>query len=110
MSQINIVVGQRIRAARLARGLSQEKLSELAKCHPTYIGQLERAEKNATIETIERIALALDVSLSSLFEHLGGSDSLEDEYSFLCYELISRKSKKQQQQYYQILRKIEMLE
>ena len=36
------------------QGLSQEKLAELSGCHPTYIGQIERGEKNATIESIEK--------------------------------------------------------
>ena len=44
-------VGQRIRNYRTQRGLSQEKLAELSGCRPTYIGQLECGEKNATIES-----------------------------------------------------------
>ena len=63
MGEIAKSVGQRIRNYRTHRGLSQEKLAELSGCHPTYIGQLERGEKNATIESIERIASALDISL-----------------------------------------------
>ena len=68
MSEIARVVGQRIRYYRINLGWSQEKLAELSGCHPTYVGQLERGEKNATIESIERISSALSVSLSRLFE------------------------------------------
>ncbi len=50
--------------------LSQEKLAELAECHPTYIGQIERGEKNATVVSIERIANGLGIPLSRLFEVL----------------------------------------
>ena len=70
MSEIAKLIGQRIRNHRSQQGLSQEKLAELAGCHPTYIGQLERGEKNATIESIEKIAVALNISLSALFENL----------------------------------------
>ena len=55
MSDITKLLGQRIRNYRTEKGWSQEKLAELAGCHPTYIGQIERAEKNATIESIEKI-------------------------------------------------------
>lgn len=50
-----------VRAFRLAAGLSQEALAEKASVHRTYIGMLERCEKNVTICTIERIAGALSV-------------------------------------------------
>ena len=70
MSDIAKAVGQRIRNYRTKKGLSQEKLAELSGCHPTYIGQLERGEKNATLESIERITAALGISLSKLFEKL----------------------------------------
>ena len=53
MSEIAKSVGQRIRNYRTRQGLSQEKLAEMSGCHPTYIGQLERGEKNATLESIE---------------------------------------------------------
>ena len=64
MSEITKVVGQRIRSYRLQLGLSQEIVAELSGCHPTYIGQVERGEKNATIESIEKIAAAIEVPLS----------------------------------------------
>jgi transcriptional regulator with XRE-family HTH domain len=55
-----------LRAARLARGLTQERLGELADLHPTYISSVERAERNVSIDTMERLARALDLSLSAL--------------------------------------------
>ena len=63
MSNIAKILGQRIRNYRTDKGLSQEKLAELAGCHHTYIGQLERGEKNATVESIEKISAALNVPL-----------------------------------------------
>ena len=49
MSEISKLIGQRIRNYRTQQKLSQEKLAELCGCHPTYIGQVERGEKNATL-------------------------------------------------------------
>lgn len=45
-------VGLRIRCYRKQNRITQEKLAEICELHPTYIGQLERGEKNATIETL----------------------------------------------------------
>ena len=49
MSEIASQVGARLRAYRQQSRLSQEALAELAGVHPTYIGQLERGEKNASL-------------------------------------------------------------
>lgn len=48
-----------VRQRRLELGFSQEQLAEVAGVHRTYVGMLERGEKNVTIYNIERIALAL---------------------------------------------------
>ena len=103
MSDIAKVVGQRIRNHRTSAGLSQEKLAELSGCHPTYIGQLERGEKNATLESIERIATALGISLSKLFEKLDDQDDGKKSIPLACYEFLSAKSKDEQEQLYKIL-------
>ena len=66
MSEIAKTVGQRIRSYRLQLGFSQEKVAELSGCHPTYIGQVERGEKNATLESIEKIADDLLMSTSEV--------------------------------------------
>ena len=60
MSDITTIVGQRIRTRRQQLGYSQELASEKAGLHPTYIGQVERGEKNLTIKSIEKICIALD--------------------------------------------------
>lgn len=107
MSDIAKAVGQRIRNYRTQKGLSQEKLAELAGCHPTYIGQLERGEKNATLESIERIAVALGVSLSKLFEKLGIQGDNAQDIPLACYEFLSAKSREEQEQLYKILREMD---
>ena len=103
MSEIAKSVGQRIRNYRTRQGLSQEKLAEMSGCHPTYIGQLERGEKNATLESIEKIAAALNVSLSKLFEKLGGQEDETRDIPLECYEFLSAKTKEEQEHLYRIL-------
>lgn len=103
MSDIAKSVGQRIRNYRTKLGLSQEKLAELSGCHPTYIGQLERGEKNATLESIEKIAEALEIPLSKLFEKLGGKKDDSGDIPLECYEFLSAKTKDEQEQLYRIL-------
>lgn len=108
MSEISKAIGHRIRNYRTAQGLSQERLAELAGCHPTYIGQIERGEKNATIESIEKVAVALNVSLEKLFEKLGRNSSETENIPLACYDFLSAKSKEEQKQLYRILLEIEM--
>lgn len=103
MSNISKILGQRIRNYRTAKGLSQEKLAELSGCHHTYVGQIERGEKNATIESIEKISAALNVSLSTLFENLDAKGESERNIPLECYELISAKTKDEQEQIRKIL-------
>ena len=103
MSNIAKSVGQRIRNYRTSKGLSQEKLAELSSCHPTYIGQLERGEKNATLESIERIATALNIPLSKLFEKLDGSHDNSDDIPISCYELFLTKPNAEQLRLYNLL-------
>lgn len=103
MSELAKSIGQRIRNHRTAAGLSQEKLAELSGCHPTYIGQLERGEKNATIESIDKIASALDISLSKLFEQLGGRDNSRRNIPLECYEFLSAKTPEEQEHIFNIL-------
>ena len=107
MSDIIKILGQRIRNYRTAKNLSQEKLAELSGCHPTYIGQIERGEKNATIESIEKISSALNVSLSKLFELLGYEETTSKNIPLECYELLSSKSKDEQERIYRIIQEID---
>lgn len=105
MSDIAKIIGQRIRNYRTQKGLSQEKLAELAGCHPTYIGQLERGEKNATLESVEKIASAMDISLSELFDKLGKSGS--NNIAAKCYDLVASKNVTEQKQLYKMLQEMD---
>lgn len=61
-SQLVLVFARNVKTHRQQLGLSQEELAERAGVHRTYIGMLERAEKNVTIYNIERIARALEIA------------------------------------------------
>ena len=63
-----IEFGQRVREERVRRNLSQEELAEKAGVHRTYIGMIERAEKNITLRNIQKIAQAFGVSIAFLLE------------------------------------------
>ena len=58
--------GKRLRELRTAKGYSQEQLAEMAALHWTYIGGIERGERNPTLINIEKLARALDVALPEL--------------------------------------------
>ena len=106
MSMIAKSIGQRIRNYRTQAGLTQEKLAELSGLHPTYIGQVERGEKNTTLESIQKISAALQISLSQLFEKLSSDTASEKGIPLLCYELIAVKDKSEQERIYKILLEI----
>ncbi len=62
--------GNKVRAERLRQRLSQEELASRAGVHRTYIGMIERAEKNITLENISRVCLALNMEISDLFKDI----------------------------------------
>lgn len=65
--EILVKFGTRVKELRLEKHLSQEELASIAGVHRTYIGMIERAEKNITLENIEKIAKALNAPVKDLF-------------------------------------------
>lgn len=61
-----IQFGNRVRLERLKQNLSQEQLAVKAGVHRTYIGMIERAEKNITLGNIEKISKALKIKISEM--------------------------------------------
>jgi len=59
--------GKRVREERTKLGLSQEKLASRAGVHRTYIGMIERAEKNITLENIQKVCKALNLRIGNFF-------------------------------------------
>lgn len=70
--EILIKFGKRVQELRKAKGLSQEQFSFEVNLHRTYIGMIERAEKNITLSNIEKIANALGVSVYELMNFDNG--------------------------------------
>lgn len=107
MGNIAVYIGKRIRSYRNKLNFSQEELAERCGLHPTYIGQLERGEKNPTIETISKISAALNVSMSIMFEKL---DDVKNEnmtsYPLVAYQLVNNSDIKEQEQLVSILKSI----
>ena len=68
---ILIKFGQKVRLERMRLGLSQEELASRANVHRTYIGMIERAEKNITLENIEKICKALGLKIRDFFKDFG---------------------------------------
>lgn len=66
--EILIKFGNKLRQERLKQNLSQEAFAHKAGVHRTYIGMVERAEKNVTLTTIEKIAKTLGMSISELMK------------------------------------------
>lgn len=63
-------LGDRIRARRVARGMTQAQLAESCALHRTFIGSVERGERNISVLNLKTMARALRVSLAELFDGL----------------------------------------
>ena len=107
MHKLAETIGKRIRSYRQKREFSQEHLAELCALHPTYIGQIERGEKNATIETIAKISAALNVSLSELFVNLGTGASSLNRIPADVYTFFLLKTPEEQEKLYRLLQEID---
>ena len=66
--EILIKFGKKVREERARLGLSQEELASRTGVHRTYIGMIERAEKNITLENIEKVSKALKISISDFLK------------------------------------------
>jgi len=67
MDKLLFQFGNGVRSLRKAQGLSQEKLAEKADLHYTYVGAIERGERNLSLSAIKKIARGLQVNISELF-------------------------------------------
>ncbi len=66
------ILASNVRRLRADQGLSQEGLADRAKLHRTYVGAVERGERNVSLSTLEAFANALSVSVPSLLTEEGG--------------------------------------
>lgn len=68
MKRVKQLIGDNIRHYRKIKGFSQEELAERASLHRTYIGSVERGERNISIENIVSVARSLDILPKELLE------------------------------------------
>lgn len=106
MTDIVKTVGNRIRLYRQKAGLSQSELGELAGLHNTYIGQIERGEKNVSLEAIDKIISALGLPYEVFYAKIGGNNSGVHETASECYEQIIKMDADNQRHILEIIRSI----
>lgn len=68
MKSLNEIFGLQVRRYRKKNGISQEKLASLSELHRTYIGAIERGERNVSLNNVEKISHSLDVEAIDLFK------------------------------------------
>lgn len=90
-------VGRRIRDLRKERGMSQEQLGEKGGFHYSYIGQIERGEKNIALLNLAKIAAALEVNIPQLFTYVDEIEKLTASEADLQVILSTLRSKKPNQ-------------
>lgn len=64
------ILGSNIRALRTKKGLTQERLAELCDLHRTYVGAIERGERNVSLQNIVKISSVLNVTPAELLTYL----------------------------------------
>ncbi|MFC5337192.1 helix-turn-helix domain-containing protein [Leucobacter denitrificans] len=82
------IIGERIRDARRALGISMDDLSELAEVSLTTIGKIERGTQSPTAETLVRIASALEIDAGSLISGLQAKDFGEREHAYTVKDFL----------------------
>ena len=88
---IQMTLGQQVRALRRQRRLTQEQLAELAGVSLQRIGEIERGQGNPTLNSLVKLSDALDISLSELFENSEQYKS-EKEMRDLLHQLVEQSS------------------
>ena len=83
------IIGERIKNKRKEKGWTQEQLAEKTGMHPTYVGKMERGDKSATLDSLEKVVNALDLSYVELFKDIQPSS---DEFSknHVLHQIINR--------------------
>lgn len=77
MNDLLVQLGKRIHDLRAARKWSQEEFAHVSGFHRTYVGQIERGEKNMSFDNLAKVADALEVTMSTLLEGLENGDSTD---------------------------------
>lgn len=97
-----LAVGSKIRNYRQLAGLTQEQLAEKSDLHHTYIGQIERGEKNLTIATLGKILTALNITYEDFFTGFDGKSQTGTAYE-QCVDLIGNLDSNKQAKIFKLL-------
>lgn len=85
-ADLKLLLGNAIKEQRYALGISQEELASRAGLHRTYVSEVERGERNPSIVSIEKLAQALEVSFTSLFDRTGQNPGAREAVEILLVE------------------------
>jgi len=77
-SDVKWLFGRAVRKRRRELDLSQEGLAERAGLHRNYISDIERGDRNPSLENIYKLSKALGIKVSTLFSHYGIDEATED--------------------------------
>jgi len=108
MSNIAKSIGENIRTLRKERGLSQEQLALRADINTSYMGQVERGEKNPTIDVLSKIAMALHLPLEKLvqFDSRIGTEAGSDDFADKIAHQINGLTLKEQEAVYKFVKQL----
>lgn len=101
----NFNIGERIRELRNQKGFSQESLALSANITTTYLGMLERNQKNPTVKIIERICTSLNISLLDFFSDAAPAESADAlSEQILCQ--LNNRTEEEKQMILQIIKNV----
>ena len=105
MENLQHLIGSRIRSYRKQKGMTQGDLAEATGLHLTYIGQLERGEKNATIGTIWKISESLSVPIAEIFARIpsGGGQRKDASIPELVADILCELKPEEQKVIYDLI-------
>lgn len=81
-NSLALIIGEVIRKIRLEKGLSQDDLANLSGTYSSYIGKIERGEKNLTVETLNNVIKPLGVTLEEFFSYFPSEDINNEKPNF----------------------------
>lgn len=105
-ASIVILVGAKIKLYRQTKNWTQERLAEEIGSTPSYIGRLERGEQNVKLQTIEKIAKALEVNINLFFEDEEEGFLRSKKWVWESMTLLLQQSEARQHRLYRILKEI----
>lgn len=102
MSDISRLIGENIRSLRRTKGLSQEQLALRAEINASYMGQVERGEKNPTIDVLNKISQALQTPLEQIINFKASHQEHDENNGYadkIAHQLHGLSAKEQEAVY-----------